>query len=107
LASSRDTSNGPDWQDIQSVIADLQSSLDCRITVEMVLVQDKKVPRLRWTLTAYPYQSEPTEARRSVSLSVPCLASGAQMGVASIYRGLLALDYEASRVWSTKQPITA
>lgn len=89
------------------MIADLQSSLDCRITVEMVLVQDKKVPRLRWTLTAFPYVSENGDQRRSVSLSVPCLASGAQMGVASIYRGLLALDYEASRVWSERVLHTA
>lgn len=103
MASSRDTSNGPDWKDIQTVLTELEGDLDCRIAVEMRIVPVKGEKEVKVTVTAYPLFDVRMGAKSSVSLSATLDRPGCGLGVAIIYRLLLALDYEASKKWAVKQ----
>jgi hypothetical protein len=103
LASSRDTSNGPDWKDIQSVLRDLEGDLDCRIEIQMRLVAHQGEKDIRVTVTAHPLFEVNGVQRHSVCLSATLDRPGNGLGVAIIYRLLLALDYEASKKWATRQ----
>lgn len=103
LASSRDSSNGPDWSDIQSTMQELEVEWCGRITMEFEnsLVGGRK--QLRATLMMHPWNVNLLDQRKSVSLSLTLDRSGCGLGVAAIYRGLLALDYAISKEWAVKQ----
>lgn len=102
LASSRDTQNGPDWTDIQSVLQEMEGDLDCRIVMTTRLLARQGEKRLVVQVEAFPHLSVYGDQRQSVSLSATLDRPGCGLGVAVIYRLLLALDYEVSRVWATK-----
>jgi len=53
--------------------------------------------------TAHPYLRVKMEHRQSVSLSVNLTTSSPSLVTAAIFRLLLALDYEISKAWATKQ----
>lgn len=103
MASSRDTSNGPDWKDIQTVLTELEGDLDCRIEVQMKLMAHKGEKNVRVTVTAFPFFVVNGVQRDSVCLSATLDRPGCGLGVAVIYRLLLALDYEASKKWAARQ----
>ncbi len=103
MASSRDTSNGPDWKDIQKVLTELEGDLDCRIEIKMGIVAVKGEKQTKVSVTAFPLFEVSGVQRQSVSLSATLDRPGCGLGVAIIYRLLLALDYEASRKWAVRQ----
>lgn len=103
MASSRDTSNGPDWEDIRQLVNDLEGDLDCRIVMTIRLLPKQKVKLLVVQAEAFPHLRVSGEALPSVSRSVPLERPGNGMGVAAIYRMLLALDFDIGKAWATKQ----
>lgn len=103
MASSRDTSNGPDWKDIHTVLTELEGDLDCRIEVKMRIVAVMGEKQTRVEVTAFPLFDVRGGQKQSVSLSATLDRAGCSLGVAVIYRLLLALDYEASKKWATRQ----
>ncbi len=103
MASSRDTSNGPDWKDIQSVLEELEGDLDCRIEIKMWIVAVKGEKQTKVSVTAFPLAVMSGAQRLSVSLNATLDRPGCGLGVAIIYRLLLALDYEATRKWEDRQ----
>ena len=103
MASSRDTSNGPDWKDIQTVLTELEGDLDCRVEIQIKLLAHKGEKNVRVTVTAYPFFVVSGAQRNSVCLSAILDRPGCGLGVAVIYRLLLALDYEASKLWAISQ----
>lgn len=103
LASSRGTSNGPDWLDCRVLVREMQTALEARIELVTAVRRKGDTDELYVKATAYPYLSTEVGARQSVSLSAPIPDSSPQMGTAVIFRLLLALDYEASKAWSVKQ----
>jgi len=74
-----------------------------RVTMEMenALVGGRK--QLRLKVTMHPWFVDRRDQRRSVSLSATLDRSGCALGVAAIYRALLALDYAISKEWAVKQ----
>lgn len=103
MASSRDTSNGPDWTDILNTLKEMEGDLDCRIVLTMRVLAQKGEKVLRVQAEAFPQYSPFREALPSVSLSATLDRAGSGLGVAAIYRLLLAVDYEASKKWAVKQ----
>jgi hypothetical protein len=81
----------------------LEGDLDCRIALEMRIVPNKGEKDLKLTVTAYPLFDVRGGLKQSVSLSATLDRPGCGLGVAIIYRLLLALDYEASKKWATRQ----
>jgi len=103
LASSRDTSNGPDWLDCRVLVREMNESLGARVELSIGLRRSKGTEELYVKATAYPYFTVKLDQRQSVSLSAVIPGSSSPMGVAVIFRLLLALDYEVSKAWATKQ----
>lgn len=102
MASSRDTSNGPDWQDCQVVMREMQSAMEARVELTIRPSAGEEKPSMVIKATAYPYLSAFPAARQSVSLSVRCPSSSGAMVAAATFRLLLALDYEVSKAWATR-----
>lgn len=84
------------------IVREMEEGMQARVELTIRASSDKGEPLLVVKATAYPYLSVVTEARQSVSLSASIPGSSAEMGVACIFRLLLALDYEVSRAWATK-----
>jgi len=103
LASSRDTQNGPDWTDVEMVLQDMQSVLDCRVIVECRLKTVKSRGTLHFVATAYPNFVIAGPERQQISVSAICATGGSGLGVALMYRLLIKLDFETSRAWAVKQ----
>lgn len=103
MASSRDTQNGPDWTDIQSVLLELEQDYECRIVMEQRLVRKRGGIELQACVTAYPWVSVSGEVRPSVSLSAIIDRSGCALGVAVIFRLLHTLAYELGKKATQKQ----
>lgn len=102
MASSRDTSNGPDWQDCQVVMREIQLAMDARVELTIRPSVGEEKPSMVVKATAYPYLSTLPAVRQSVSLSVRIPSSSAVMVAAATFRLLLALDYEVSKAWAIK-----
>jgi hypothetical protein len=103
LAASRETSNGPDWKDCQVVMREIQKDLDARVELTTVLFPSSKGEGMTVKATAYPYLRTQMEQRQSVSLSVNLTTCSPSLVSAAIFRLLLALDYEISKAWATRQ----
>lgn len=92
MASSRGTSNNPDWQDIASVLQAFQHINRC--TVDLGLQVVVKGSRIELALTAHAW--EPGVDRRVVkplgSASVTCSASGLRSLEAAAIHLLYLLD---------------
>jgi len=102
LASSRDTSNGPDWLDCRVLMREMGTALDARVELGIRHVSREGVESLVVRATAHPYFVVGQAQRQSVFLSATIPGSSAQMGTAVIFRLLLALDYEVSKAWSVR-----
>lgn len=83
------------------IIREMQVSMDARVELTIRASGGKEKPHLVIKATAYPYLTVPMEHRHSVSLSASIQGSSVEMGVACIFRLLLALDYEVSKAWAT------
>lgn len=103
LAASRDTSNGPDWTDVQATMQELETEWLGRVdlVMENALVGGRKQLRVRATM--HPWNVNTVDQRRSVSVNATLDRSGCGLGVAALYRLLLALDYAISKEWAVRQ----
>lgn len=103
MASSRDTLNGPDWRDIQATFQSLEEESVGRVelVITNALVGGRK--QLMVKATMHPWNVSLLDLRRSVSVNATLDRSGSGLGVAAIYRLLLALDYAISREWAVRQ----
>ena len=82
---------------------EMQSAMDSRVELTIRPYAKDGKEGLVVRATAYPYLSTAPAVRQSVSLSVNILHSSAVMVCAATFRLLIALDYEMSKAWSTKQ----
>jgi len=81
----------------------LQEQSACRITLEIERARMGLGTGLRATAKAHPWVTTKQDRRQSVLLRFGIPASSAMTGVAAIFRGLLALDFEMSKEWAEKQ----
>lgn len=90
MASSRDSSNSPDWKDLASILHAFQN--DNKITIELALVPTVTgtTEDLRLSLVWWPVGGARQEAKPSDYLSVTCLATNRR----SLESALLALLYQ-------------
>jgi hypothetical protein len=103
LASSRGTQNTPDWKDCLVVVRELNLGLDCRVELTTCLVKKNGQDTIQYKATAHPNYVVGQVQRNLVSVKTLFHGSSPSLGVASIFRLLLTLDYEASKAWATKQ----
>jgi len=103
LPVSRDTSNGPDWKDIQSVLWELEQDYECRIEIQVKIVRKRGEAELRAVVTAFPWLSVSGDRRQSVSLSATLDRPGCALGVAVMFRLLHTLAFELGKASSQKQ----
>jgi len=105
VATSRDSSNGPDWQDLTAAVTALEEMHVARIELRTSRKGRGDGAWLIVTAEGYPYQVGRVERRHSVSVSAPIHTAGSVMAVATMYRLLLTLDFEMSREWAQKMPV--
>jgi hypothetical protein len=103
VAASRDTSSGPDWLDCRVLMREMNTALEARVELTITPVLKGSLEQMMVKATAYPYLSVVADQRQSVSLSAAIPGSSPVTGTAAIFRLLLALDYEVSKAWATKQ----
>lgn len=102
LGARHTMSSGPDWLDCRVVMREMQTALEAHVELTIRPVFGKESDVLVVKATAHPYLFVSSDQRQSVSLSAHIPGSSAEMGVAAIFRLLLALDYEVSKAWSAK-----
>jgi len=76
LASSRGTSNGPDWQDTAQAVVNYQRFTGVVFVVELTATEGAKQPDLIVTAHAFEKGKRALGARPLVSASVSCRQQG-------------------------------
>lgn len=103
LASSRDTLNGPDWQDVTQAIANYELWQGTQITLTLEARPGKKVGDLIVTATALGVAPSFGGQLPSASVSVSCRAAGYRELSATILKALYDLDVAAA-AWDCYVP---
>ena len=93
MASSRVTSNGPDWQDVAKTARELERELGVVITIECGLRLATSPAHIVWIARAYASEEKRAAAEHLASASVSMLTRGGG-GTDS---ALLLLLYELDR----------
>lgn len=81
---------------------EMAAGLEARVELTTFLRGKGDKEELTIKATAYPFLTTKADQRHSVCLSATIPASSASMGTAVIFRLLLALDYEVSKAWATR-----
>lgn len=84
------------------MMREMQEGMQARVELCTGLRKEQGKDVMYVRATAYPYLSSVPDQRRSVSLKANIPGLSAEMGVAVIFRLLLALDYEVSKAWAMK-----
>jgi len=92
LASSRDTSNGPDWQDVASALVNYERFTGVVFVVELTASEGAKSPDLLVTAQAFEKGSRSLGARPLVSVSVSCRRQGYLKVESAVMKAMYDLD---------------
>lgn len=93
MASSRDTSNGPDWKDVTRALLDFQRSWEHPITIRLVPSGTFKFPKLTMQACAWSEDPESPAATCLAYASVSMPGNGA----GDLCAALLLLGYELDK----------
>lgn len=92
MASSRGTSNGPDWQDVAQAVLNYEKFNTCAIKIVIEARPGQKASDLLIVASAYERNSVDGEASRWASASVSCRQQGYVGLEAAIMKSLYDLD---------------
>jgi len=100
LASSRGTSNGPDWNDLDAVMRAVEEFH--RVWVDVTISTQTKGTRggLRVQATATRKHNSTLGAHNSVSRSLRIGSGDPVLGVASMFRLIHELDRDCGQMWA-------
>lgn len=92
LASSRGTSNGPDWRDVGSAQVSYQKFTGVLFVIELTASEGAKQPDLIVTAHAYEKGSRGMGARPLVSVSVSCRSQDYTHLESAVMKAMFDLD---------------
>ena len=98
MASSRDTRNGPDWQDVAAAVVNYQNFTGVVFVVELTATAGAKSPDLIVTAHGYEKATKALGVRPLVSASVSCRAQGYVSLESAVMKALFDLDVALYRV---------
>ena len=94
MASSRDSSNSPDWKDIAEAIHSFQMSEELVVTLHLHAEQGKKGVELCVTAMASALDQSSTALPPLVSASAKCSTIGLKSLEGALLHVLYALDFQ-------------
>lgn len=94
MASSRDTSVGPDWRDLEEAIRTFETQDNVKVHIAMETTITGKTPDLRLTLSATRSGTVPAEPVNLGFVSVTCLGTSRKSLEAAILALLYQLDFK-------------
>ncbi len=100
LASSRGTSNGPDWKDIASALEAVESYHNVTVGLHVSVPVISESGRVRITAVATRKGSVPVGVRPSVSRSLLIGSQDAHRDTATIFRLVHDLDRDCGQMWA-------
>jgi len=103
LASSRITSNGPDFADVAATMAALEEFHNSQITITLSLPEQGRSGLLHATAKAARKINAPVVAVASVSRSHQIGSREPTMVAAGLFRLLYALDLDCGQMWSQEE----
>lgn len=103
MASSRVSSNSPDWKDIAATIQGLEEFHKSVITLTIALPTNAQGGMLVVTAKAARRVNSNAAAVPSVSRSRPIGSVDSTMGVAGMFRLLYELDLDCGQMWSQEE----
>lgn len=92
MASSRGTSNGPDWKDVASAVVNYQHFTGVEFVVELTSATGEKQPDLIATAHAYEKGTRALGRRPLVSSSVSCRSQNYLSLESVVMKALFDLD---------------
>jgi hypothetical protein len=103
LASSRDSLNGPDWLDIQRVIAEVEMFHTVSVMVEVMIPRPGRKGLLEVRAVATRLLPPPGDRRPSVSRSVAIFSGDPRTVAATIFRLVYDLDRDCGAMWAQSE----
>jgi hypothetical protein len=98
LASSRLSSNSPDWMDVAANLVAFQALSSCRLEIRMTAADDHGKADIRITILAHELKAEIGDQPPLASVSVTCSATRMTSLEAALIHALYQLDGQLGRL---------
>lgn len=96
MASSRGTSNGPDWKDIASALFAFEYQEKCQVRISIEAAGTPEEPDLSIQAIAVQVEKSGLEVSTLASANVTCSATCLVSLEAQLFRLLYALDFQSA-----------
>jgi len=106
LASSRGTSSGPDWTDIQAAMEAVSDFHKVEVVIHIALPVVTSGGRVRAMVVATRRGTVPMGVRPSVSRSAPLGCGDPSKDTAVIFRLIHELDRDCGQMWAQAELFT-